>query len=233
MIRLVIAEDDTQIAEIQRRFVERIDGFETVGVAHTTSDAKDLVEVLQPDLLILDIHFPGGNGLELLRELRASNSGTDVVLVTAAREVDVLTSALRCGVFDYIVKPLVFERLSETLENFRQHRARIQSLDALNQSDVDRLLPRASPSAVAGEPRRLPKGIDALTLEKVRQVLFEYSGHDGMNAEAVGEKIGVSRTTARRYLEHMVSEHELFADVSYGTVGRPERRYFPQKGAGA
>ena len=233
MIRLVIAEDDTRIAEIQRRFVERIDGFETVGVAHTTTDAKDLVEVLQPDLLILDIHFPGGNGLDLLRELRANNSATDVVLVTAAREVDVLTSALRCGVFDYIVKPLVFERLSETLENFRQHLARIQSLDALSQSDVDRLLPRSSASTVAGEARRLPKGIDALTLEKVRQVLRDHSGSDGLNAEAVGEKVGVSRTTARRYLEHMVSEHELFADVSYGTVGRPERRYFVREGSGS
>lgn len=232
MIRLVIAEDDTQIAEIQRRFVERIDGFETVGVAHTTTDAKDLIEVLQPDLLILDIHFPGGNGLELLRELRAGNSGTDVVLVTAAREVDVLTSALRCGVFDYIVKPLVFERLSETLENFRQHRARIQSLEALSQRDVDSLLPRFSPSVVGVEPRRLPKGIDALTLEKVRQVLCEYSGSDGMNAETVGERIGVSRTTARRYLEHMVSGQELFADVSYGTVGRPERRYFRRERSG-
>jgi len=227
MIRLVIAEDDARIAEIQRRFVERIDGFETVGVAHSTTDAKDLVEVLQPDLLILDIHFPGGNGLELLRELRANNSGIDVVLVTASREVDILTSALHTGVFDYIVKPLVFERLRETLENYRQHRVRLQSLDSLSQSDVDQLLPRPSHGEPSIGTRRLPKGIDVLTLDKVRQVITDYLGSEGLNAEAVGEKVGVSRTTARRYLEHMVAEQELVADVNYGAVGRPERRYFP------
>ena len=99
---IVIAEDDTQIAEIQRRFVERVPGFEIRGIAHSTRDARELIDVLKPDLVMLDIQFPDGSGLELLRELRAAAQPTDVILVTAAKEVDSLTEALRCGVFDYI-----------------------------------------------------------------------------------------------------------------------------------
>lgn len=61
-IRVVIAEDDVQIAEIQKRFLERIDGVELVGIAHTLEDAEDLVDVFKPELLLLDNHFPNGTG---------------------------------------------------------------------------------------------------------------------------------------------------------------------------
>ena len=96
-IKVVIAEDDPKIAEIQKRFVEKIDGFDLVGIAHGLSEAQDLIEVLQPELLLLDIQFPEGTGLDLLRDLRAQNSTTDVILITAAKEVATLKEALRGG----------------------------------------------------------------------------------------------------------------------------------------
>ncbi len=224
MIRVVIAEDDLQIAEIQRRFLERIEGFELAGLAHGLEEAEDLVEILQPDLLLLDIQFPTGTGLDLLRKLRAGNSSVDVIMITAAKEVETLREALHGGVFDYILKPLVFERLQETLTNYRKHISRLQTLQSLEQKDVDSVLPKTGSS---NDPRtdeqRLPKGIDGLTLEKIRKVFADRN--DALNAEEVGELIGASRTTARRYLEYLVGCSQLSAEVSYGTVGRPERRY--------
>ncbi|WP_210394831.1 response regulator [Motiliproteus sediminis] len=222
-IRVVIAEDDVQIAQIQQRFLERIEGFELVGIAHGLAEARDLVEVLTPELLLLDIQFPTGTGLDLLRDLRAANSATDVILITAAREVETLRAALRGGVFDYILKPLVFERLQEALQHYATHLAKLRSMESLAQHDVDHLLPRGTPTAPAGQPDRLPKGIDGLTLDKVRTVFREWQ--TPCNAEEVGQQIGASRTTARRYLEYLVSTRELTAEVSYGSVGRPERRY--------
>jgi len=226
-IRVVIAEDDQQIAEIQKRFLERISGFELVGIAHGLEEAEDLVEVLQPELLLLDIQFPTGTGLDLLRKLRSGNQGTDVILITAAKEVETLREALRGGVFDYILKPLVFDRLLETLENYQLHLKKLQAMELLAQSDVDTVIPRSTGlssgvSSVTGEVR-LPKGIDGLTLDKVRNVFG--SVDTPLNAEEVGDQIGASRTTARRYLEFLVSANELMAEVSYGSVGRPERRY--------
>jgi two-component system CitB family response regulator len=129
-------------------------------------------------------------------------------------------------VFDYIVKPLVFDRLNDTLENFKQHRDQLSSLRSVSQSEVDRLLPRSTGPGIAPTPGRLPKGIDALTLNKVVRVFSAQPDAGGLGAEEVGERVGVSRTTARRYLEHLVSENRLTADVTYGSVGRPERKYF-------
>ncbi|MEH6650456.1 MAG: response regulator [Motiliproteus sp.] len=223
-ISVVIAEDDPRIAEIQKRFLERIDGFELVGLAHGLEEARDLVEVLEPELLLLDIQFPTGTGLELLRDLRAQNSRTDVILVTAATEVETLREALRGGVFDYILKPLVFERLQASLSNYGEHLGKLRAMESLLQTDVDTLLPR-SPQSTGPEPSlsRLPKGIDGLTLDKVRAVFTGKT--EPLSAEGVGEQIGASRTTARRYLEYLISTKELQAQISYGSVGRPERHY--------
>lgn len=221
-IRLLIVEDDRQIAEIQRRYIERIENVELCGIAHTLADARDQIDVLSPDLILLDVYFPDGNGLDLLRELRANDSASDVILITAAKEVDTLRSALRAGVFDYILKPLVFERLEEAIENYRQHHQKLAGLHRLEQKAVDTLLPRGSGEQDPRPPHRLPKGIDALTLDKIRDVLQQGSE---WNAEALGQHMGASRTTARRYLEYLVSTGELLAEVNYGAVGRPERRY--------
>jgi len=225
MIKVIIAEDDPQIAEIQRRFLERIDGFELIGIAHRLSEAEDLIEIMQPDLLLLDIQFPSGTGFDLLRKIRAGNSAIDVIMITAAKEVDTLREALHGGVFDYILKPLVFERLQETLHNYQLHLEKMRTLETLAQSDVDRVLPRSitTSDTPVQDATRLPKGIDAITLENIHKVFSQRN--DALNAEEVGKIIGASRTTARRYLEYLVSCAELSAEVSYGTVGRPERRY--------
>ncbi len=221
-IRLLIAEDDRQIAEIQRRFTDRLIDVELCGIAHTLADARDLIDVLKPDLVLLDVYFPDGSGLDLLRELRAADCASDVILITAAKEVETLRSALRGGVFDYILKPLVFERLQDAIQNYRLHLDTLAGLHRVAQKEVDALLPRQPQEASAEVAPRLPKGIDGLTLDKIRDVVR----HPGdWSAEAVGVRIGASRTTARRYLEYLASAGELTAEVSYGAVGRPERRY--------
>ncbi len=161
--------------------------------------------------------------------MRANNSATDVILITAAKEVDTLRDALRGGVFYYILKPLVFERLQEVIGQYTAHLEKLHAMENLAQTDVDTLLPQRvtgnTPAPDTPQPNitRLPKGIDGITLDKIRSV---FSGStESFNAEEVGALIGASRTTARRYLEYMVSTQELEAQVNYGSVGRPERRY--------
>jgi len=223
-IRTIIAEDDPRIAEIQHRFVEKLDAFEAIGLAHSLEDCREMIDILEPDLVLLDIHFPDGNGLDFLKSLRDGNRNIDVILVTAARDVESLKNAMHGGVFDYIVKPLEFSRMRDSLSRYRDHFEHLNALDTIEQSDIDGLLPRAKNDST-GNPsiNLLPKGIDALTLNKVRELIQSIPGPQG--AEIVGQKIGVSRTTARRYLEYLVSTNELVVDVSYGCVGRPERNY--------
>jgi two-component system, CitB family, response regulator len=223
-IRTVIAEDDVRIAEIQQRFIEQVEGFEVVGLSHTLEQTRQMVEILQPQLLLLDIQFPDGNGLDFLKEIRESRIQTDVILMTAARDIDTLKSAMHSGIFDYIVKPLVFDRFQDSLQRYRQHLEQLSSLQRVDQQTIDALLPRAgADSQRSVTETSLPKGIDALTLIKIRDLFVDRD--DSLAASSVGDAIGASRTTARRYLEYMVSTGELIVDVNYGGVGRPERYY--------
>ena len=221
-IRVVIAEDNPQNALIQQTYLQRIEGFELVGIAHSLIDAEALVEIFKPDLLLLDVYFPSGNGMQFLRDLRAGACATDVILITAAKEVDVLKAALHGGVFDYILKPLVFERLQTSLANYIHHHGRLKAFADVAQTDLDQLMPRvaqtSNPALV-----RLPKGIDELTLNNVLQVMSEQT--EAVNAEQIGNNIGASRTTARRYLEYLVGLQEISVQIHYGSVGRPERLY--------
>jgi len=126
-IRLLIVEDDQRISELHRRFVVKTDGFEVVGVANTLEEAGEMVELLAPDLILLDLFFPEGSGMDLLRELRAGEQHVDVILITAAREVSALQEALHGGVFDYLVKPVYFDRFQEALAKYRDYHGRMQA----------------------------------------------------------------------------------------------------------
>jgi two-component system CitB family response regulator len=222
-IRVLIVEDERKIAEINRRFVQRVDGFEVVGIATDTEQATDLLDVLDIDLVLLDIYLPSGSGLDLLKSIQQRNPDTDVIMITAAKEIDSVRESVKGGAFDYLLKPLVFERLQETLKKFRVFRARLSQMQKerrqISQDEIDQL--------INGDDKKeglyLPTGIDKLTLEKICLVITEEK--EGLTAEQVSKSIGASRSTARRYLEYLVSEGRLKADLSYGTVGRPERVY--------
>ncbi|WP_457577779.1 response regulator [Desulfomarina sp.] len=222
-IQTVIIEDDEKIAEIQRIFTEKIDGFTVTGIAHSVQEGEEMLEVLQPDLVLLDIFFPDGNGLELLWTIRKKHKKTDIVLITAAKERDIFQEALRGGVFDYILKPLNFTRFKHMLSRYLTYREKLQKITTINQQDVDILLHQEKEGVA--EAGNLPKGIDPITLRKITGII-ESIGEEGINADQAGEKIGVSRTTSRRYLEFLVSNGVIKADLFYGTLGRPERKYF-------
>lgn len=222
MINTLIVEDDVKIAEIQRVFVEKIEGYSVCGIAHSISEAKELVFVFEPELVLLDVFLPDGNGIEFLWEIRTKLKRTDVVLITAAKEVEFFEEAMRGGVYDYILKPLVFGRFKNTLEELREHRSKLNTISTISQKDIDSLLHQSV--KFSNDDNEMPKGIDPITLNKISEILGSNT-ENGLSAEKAGEHIGVSRTTSRRYLEYLVAKGVVAADLSYGTLGRPERVY--------
>ncbi|AYO09440.1 response regulator [Vibrio campbellii] len=218
--RVMIIEDDIAIAELHHKYLSQLSGLEVVGIATTRMEAEMQLEVLKPDLLLMDVYLPDGTGLEILNTLRANNQTCDVILITAARDVDTLQQAMRGGVVDYLLKPVMFPRLEAALQKYISQRQQLDVAESLDQNLVDKML--QSSISAENTPQRLPKGIDGVTLDKIRAL---FDGEVMFTADEAGEKIGASRTTARRYLEYLISSGELEADLNYGTVGRPERCY--------
>ncbi len=218
--RVMIIEDDLAIAELHHKYISQLSGLDVVGIATTRVEAEMQLEVLKPDLLLMDVYLPDGTGLEILNTLRAKNQTCDVILITAARDVDTLQQAMRGGVVDYLLKPIMFPRLEIALKKYISQRQRLNVAESLDQNLVDNML--QSNGVTNTTTKRLPKGIDSVTLDKIRCL---FTGGDALTADQAGDTIGASRTTARRYLEYLISSGELEADLTYGTVGRPERCY--------
>lgn len=218
MIKVLIVDDDFMVTRVHQTYVDEIPGFEVVGSAHTGRDAVALAAELQPDLILLDIYLPDANGLELLPELRAASPDVDVLVISAAREADSVRRALRSGITQYLIKPFNFEDLRDRLLQYRQTLRTLESIDSTtNQEEVDRVF------GLPGSPTSLPKGLSIETLRLVRGTLNDSS--DDLSATEVGETLTISRGSARRYLEYLVTINEVEVRLQYGGVGRPERRY--------
>lgn len=220
MIRTLVVDDDFMSASIHRTYVDRIAGFEAVGEAHTGGEALELVRRLRPDLVLLDIYLPDIGGLEVLRRLRQDeDASVDVIAVTAAKDVKTLRASMQGGVVHYVVKPFLFETFRERLERYAALKQRLDRLREASQGDVDHLF---SLLRVDGRAR-LPKGISAPTLglvvAAVRESTIEVSAVD------VAERAGISRGTARRYLEYLESLGSVELTLRYGATGRPEHLY--------
>jgi response regulator of citrate/malate metabolism len=218
-VRTLIVDDDARVADIHKGYVERVEGFTVAGVANRGTEALRRVLEDQPDLVLLDIYLPDLSGLEVCRRLRAANNLVDVIAVTAARDVDTVKGAVGLGVAQYLVKPFTFATFRDKLERYAAYRALTQRTGEAEQQEIDAMLGELrAPGAVA-----LPKGLSRETLELVAKTLKE--AQTPLGAVEVADRAGLSRVTARRYLEHLVSTAQAELELRYGGSGRPEHRY--------
>jgi response regulator of citrate/malate metabolism len=191
-----------------------------VGEAHTGRRALEETRTLRPELLLLDIYLPDMSGLDVLRALREPGEPhVDVIAVTAAKDVATLRTAIHGGVIHYLVKPFFFDTLRERLEGYAALHGRLERLRDPDQHDIDHVF-----SLLRSHGRHgLPKGISAPTLETVVDVLQRSQGD--VTAVDLAEATGISRGTARRYLEYLALTGAVELSLRYGTTGRPEHKY--------
>ncbi|MCL2542123.1 MAG: response regulator [Nocardioidaceae bacterium] len=222
MIATLIVDDDFRVSRIHAAHVAATDGFTVVGEAHTLSEARDAIATLRPQLVLLDLYLPDGNGLDLVKSLAEEPQRPDVMVITAARDVETVRTAMQLGSIHYVVKPFTSATLRERLYSYRDLSERLGRLpDEADQDDVDELFRTLRrPVAVPQTPR---KGHSAPTLELVRQTVRDSAAP--ISAAAVAERLGVSRPTAQRYLSYLAEHGVLRLELKYGGAGRPEHLY--------
>ncbi len=218
-IRVLIVEDDPMVADINRSFTENVDGFRVVGTARNGREALDMCRDRHPDLVILDVYMPGIDGMGVLTSLRQAETAIDVIMITAASDGATISTAMRQGIAGYIIKPFKFERYRSVLESYRDFQRKARQSASLDQADIDRVF-AARPDHDA---RDMPKNFHVQTLNSI--VDFLCASPEARSAEEVAAGIGISRVTARRYLEYLVTEGRLQMLLDYAAVGRPVHRF--------
>lgn len=223
-IKAIIAEDDFRVADIHEKFLKNFEEIEVVGKALNAKQTVEILEESQPDLLLLDVYLPDQLGTELLPLIRQKYPSVDIIMITAATEKSQFEMALHYGVENYLIKPVEMKRFNEVIEEYLKKTNLMQSRQELDQNFVDHFFKTGLATSSVSSVLSLPKGVDEITLSKVMEVLETVK--ESLSAEQVSIQIGASRTTARRYLEYLISVNECKAEVVYGVVGRPERRYY-------
>jgi response regulator of citrate/malate metabolism len=229
LIRTLIVDDDYRVAKIHEAYVARVEGFQAIARAHSAAEAFAAVDARHPDLVLMDVYLPDGDGLTVMRKLMERREHPDVVVITAARDVGIVRTAMQLGAVHYLVKPFGFTTLRDKLDSYRTLRQRMADLQHqahADQADVDALF------GILRGPATLPptpvKGHSAPTLALIRDAVR--SAPTAVSAVEVAEQVGVSRATAQRYLSYLAQHGIVRLQLKYGVTGRPEHLYAPTMG---
>jgi len=219
MITVLVVDDDFRVARIHSAFIDRIEGFRTIGVANTGQEAIRLAVALNPDLILLDLYLPDIFGLDVLNRMRVAGVEGDAIVISAANESETVERAVKLGVSNYLLKPFTRDDLVQRLSQYRVTRQARRPKTLSDQAAVDQLMVRGE----SGRPESLPKGLSPETADLILAAVTR-AGVE-LSAQQCADAVGISRVSARRYLEYFATQGTVSVSLRYGTVGRPERRY--------
>jgi DNA-binding NarL/FixJ family response regulator len=202
VIRIVLADDHPVVREGIRGMLQGYDDIEVVGQAGSGPEAVDLVAALSPDLVLMDLRMPGGDGVAATRAIASAHPATRVVVLTTYETDQDILRAIEAGASGYLLKDIAPAELARSV------RSAAAGETVLATSAATALLGRvqgrrADPSLSAQEVKVLRLAADGLTNAAIGAQLFIGEATVKTYLSRAYEKLGVSdRTSAvRRALE--------------------------------
>lgn len=202
MIRILLADDHPVVREGIRGMLQGYDDIEVVGQAGSGPEAVALVAELHPDLVLMDLRMPGGDGVEATRAIAAAHPGTRVVVLTTYETDQDILRAIEAGASGYLLKDIAPAELARSV------RSAAAGETVLATSAATALLGRvqgrqAAPALSAQEVKVLRLAADGLTNAAIGSQLFIGEATVKTYLSRAYEKLGASdRTSAvRRALE--------------------------------
>jgi DNA-binding NarL/FixJ family response regulator len=184
-VRIGLVDDHHLVREGLRLVLSNEAGFEVVGEAATHAEAFELVATTRPDVLVLDLTFPEGDGLPLLRALRALHPDLRIVVLTMDRGSETVRQALVTGAQGYIVKGAHSKEL-------------IEAIDAVSRGE--RYLHSSVAGAIVDDAIRFNRAGSQLSLRE-REILSLLGS--GRSTREVSEMLGISIHTVRRHVANL------------------------------
>ncbi|GAA1409893.1 transcriptional regulatory protein [Glutamicibacter uratoxydans] len=226
-LRVLVVDDEPGTAAAHAAYVDRVPGFTAAATAESGQQALALLDQAQAagrgfDLVLLDMTLPDLHGIDVAKRMRGRGLTTDIIAITAVRDLGVVRSAVATGITQYLIKPFTFAVFAEKLENHRRFIAGMQAGGTdTSQAALDHAF---SALRSAGASSTLPKGLIPETLNAIGEFLAAHRGQ-AFSATELAAALGMSRVTARRYLEHLAEGNNAVKQPRHGTRGRPEYEY--------
>ncbi len=194
-IRIVIADDHGIVREGLRALLTR-PGIQVIGEADSGAKAVELARMLQPDLMLLDIRMPDGDGLQALAQIKAVSPTTSVIMLTTYANPGYLARAISGGASGYLSKEVNPEQI------VRAVRAAAAGDELIDRSLLQSALAQAVDySPPTPEPTEIP--IESLS-ERELEVLRLIAA--GMNNAMIAETLNVSLATVKTHVRHILDK---------------------------
>ena len=192
MVSRVFLVDDHEVVRVGiRELLSASPDLEVVGEAASVTEALTMVPAANPDVAVLDVRLPDGNGIELCRELRSRMPELNVLMLTSFTDDEALFDAIMAGASGFVLKRILGTDLTTAVKTV----AAGQSL--LDARSTAALLNRIRREREQGDPVR------ALTEQE--RTVFDYIG-DGLTNRQIAEKMFLAEKTVKNYVSHLLAK---------------------------
>lgn len=194
-VKIMLVDDHDVVRTGIRTILERREGFSIVGEAGTAAEAVAVAHQCQPDVIVMDIRLPDGNGVEATREIRGERPETRVIMLTSYADDEAIYGAIMAGASGYLLKQTRGQNLAEAIERV----AKGDSL--LDPAVTDRVLERMRALA-RGE------GDELATLSDQEKKILSHIAEGKTNKE-IAEEVFLSDKTVKNYVSSILSKLNL------------------------
>jgi DNA-binding NarL/FixJ family response regulator len=205
-IRLLLVDDHALFRRALASLLEKERGFSVVGEAADGAEAVSKAQVLKPDLILMDIHMPGTDGLEATRRITSVLPDTRVVMLTVSEEDSDVFEAIKAGAYGYLLKTVEPERLFALLRGVSRGEAPVSRATAA------KILKQFADGPATTAPAH--PGADLTAREReVLELLVS-----GRTNKEIGAALGIAENTVKNHLKNILGKLHLDNRVQAATL---------------
>ncbi len=196
--KTILAIDDNRDILYTLEQICRFQGWKAF-LAEGYAQAEKFLQKGKIDLILVDYHMPGMDGISAVREIRGKLPKTPIIVLTIEEEEDIVERFMKAGADDYSLKPIKAIDLIARIKVHLQYHEKSQYYENHD------------------------KGISRVTLHKIEEILRQNPEYEDI--DSLEEKTSIKKKTLYRYLQYLVKEGQLEQEYSYGDMGRPRTLY--------
>ena len=196
-IRVLLADDHSLFRKGLASLLSSDKGFKVVGEAQDGTEALNKAKDLKPDLILMDVYMPGGNGLEATRQIKEALPSVKVVILTVSEEDKNLFEAIKCGAHGYLLKKIEPRDLFEMLRGVFRGEAPISRATAA------KIL-----NEFAAQAHRATEEMPEERLSPKEREVIELLTKGSTNKE-IGNKLGITENTVKNHLKNILDKLHL------------------------
>ncbi len=230
-IRIVIAEDQAHVRRGAAHLLSLEQDMEVVGQACNGAEAVELARVLQPDVILMDLHMPVKGGVAATREIIQMLPATQILVLTTLDDDETVFEAVRAGAHAYLLKDAAEDELLETIRALKRGESRLTPQIARKVMDqfarlaaVSTLWPNREESAAPSSPQKgAPGEAHAEVLNDKEQRVLQLIS-EGLSNRQIAEAMHLAEGTIKNYVSRIMEKLHTNTRIALALISKGQAR---------